>query len=206
MKVFSFSLILVLVFKLNSFGISINDSTSTALLLIDIQNFYFPGDGPGLFNAEQAGLNAKEVLGIFRQKKQMVVHVQHKAKKEFEIHNNVKPLPDEKVITKEEVNSFSNTDLFNYLKSNNIKRLVIIGMQTHMCVEAAVRAGFDLGFECIIIEDACATRDLKFKDKTINAVDVHLSTLTTFTNGGYGKVIDLEEFLSNPDKYIFQKD
>lgn len=182
-----------------------NGNIKTALLIVDIQNFYFPGNGPGLVNAESASLNAKEILEIFREKKQLVVHVRHKSDKGFAIHKNVEPLSDEKVITKEEVNSFQNTDLLEYLKTNNISRLVIIGMQTQMCLEAAVRAGNDFGFECIVIHDACATRDLKFNDKIVKAEDVQISTLATIAGGGYGKVIDLKTFKEHTDKYLQQK-
>ena len=64
-----------------------SDSIKTALLIVDIQNFYFPGDGkPGLVNAEQASLVAKDILQIFREKKQLVVHVRHKSNNGFEIH------------------------------------------------------------------------------------------------------------------------
>jgi nicotinamidase-related amidase len=181
------------------------DNIKTALLIVDIQNFYFPGDGPGLVNAELASLNAKEILKIFRDKDHLVVHVRHKASKGFEIHKNVEPVSNEKVITKEEVNSFQRTDLLEYLKSNNISRLVIIGMQTQMCVEAAVRAAHDFGFECIVISDACATRDVKFIDKIVKAEDVQTSILATITDGGYGKVIDLKTFKENTDKYLKQK-
>ncbi len=182
-----------------------DDNIKTALLIVDIQNFYFPGDGPGLVNVEQASLNAKEILEIFRKENQLVIHVRHKSDKGFEIHKNVEPAANEKVITKEEVNSFQNTDLLEYLKSNKINRLVIIGMQTQMCVEAAIRAGHDFGFECIVVHDACATRDLKFNGRIVKAEDVQTSTLATITDGGYGKVIDLKTFKENSDKYLYQK-
>jgi len=203
--------ILVLVLALFIFQYSANSqqiengTIKTALMIVDIQNFYFPGEGPGLVNAESASLNAKEILEIFREKNQLVVHVRHKSDKGFAIHKNVEPLSDEKVITKEKVNSFQNTDLLEYLKTNNISRLVIIGMQTHMCLEAAVRAANDLGFECIVIHDACATRDLKFNDKIVKAEDVHISTLATLAGGGYGKVIDLKTFKEDTDKYLQEK-
>lgn len=182
-----------------------NGTIKTALMIVDIQDFYFPGEGPGLVNAESASLKAKEILEIFRKKNQLVVHVRHKSDKGFAIHKNVEPLSDEKIITKEEVNSFQNTDLLEYLKTNNISRLVIIGMQTHMCLEAAVRAANDHGFECIVIHDACATRDLKFNDKIVKAEDVHISTLATLAGGGYGKVIDLKTFKEDTDKYLQEK-
>jgi len=182
-----------------------NDSIKTALLIVDIQNFYFPGDGPGLVNALPASLAAKEILQTFREKNQLVVHVRHKSNKGFEIHKNVEPLPTEKVITKTEVNSFQGTDLLGYLKDNNVTRLVIIGMQTQMCLEAAVRAAHDYGFECIVVQDACATKDLKFGDKTVKAEDVQTAVFATFTDGRYAKVIDLKGFKGSSDKYLFQK-
>ncbi len=181
-----------------------SDSIKTALLIIDIQNFYFPGDGPGLADPEPASLKAKEILRIFREKKQLIIHVRHKADKDFEIHKNVEPIPYEKVITKEEVNSFLRTDLLEYLNSNNINRLIIIGMQTQLCVEAVVRAGHDFGFECIVIQDACATRDVKFGDKVVKAEDVQTSILSSLNDGGYAKVIDLKTFKENIVTYLFQ--
>lgn len=200
------SLILtVMVFQFSVTSQQNSTSHKTALLIVDIQNFYFPGDGPGLVNAEQASLEAKEILQIFRDKKQLVVHVCHKSSKGMEIHKNVEPLSNEKVITKEEVNSFSGTDLKEYLNSNNINRLVIIGMQTQMCLEAAVRAAHDYGFECVVIQEACATKDLTFGGKVAKAEDVQTSTFATFVNGGYSKVIEMKVFKENTDKYLFQK-
>jgi nicotinamidase-related amidase len=182
-----------------------NEPVKTALLIVDIQNFYFPGDGPGLFHAEEASLAAKEVLGIFRDQKQLVVHVRHLSKKGFEIHPNVAPADGEKVITKQEVNSFQKTELLEYLRSKAINRLVIIGMQTQMCLEAATRAAHDFGFECIVVQDACATRDLKFGDKMVKAEDVQTAVLATLTDGRYAKVVDLKDFKENIKKYLFLK-
>jgi nicotinamidase-related amidase len=67
-------------------------------------------------------------------------------------------------------------------------------MQTHMCVEGAVRAAYDLGFECILVGDACATRTLEFEDRSIEAAKVHDSTLSSL-NGAYATVVDTETFL-----------
>jgi len=169
------------------------DSSKTALLLIDIQNFYFAGGSSELVNPIPASLNAQKLLNYFRQKNMLVIHVKHGYGAGAEIHPNVKPLTSEKVIVKKEVNSFLNTDLLDYLKKNGIKTLVICGMQTHMCVEAAVRAAVDFGFNCILIQDACATKDVKYGDKVVKAEDVHYSTLATLKV--YCKVIDTQDFI-----------
>jgi len=197
-------ILLLLVFQISLYAQQDNE-TKTALLIVDIQNFYFPGERPGLVNAEPASMVAKEVLQLFRDNKQEVIHVRHKSNKGFEIHENVKPIKGEKVITKEEVNSFLGTDLQEYLESKEITRLVIIGMQTQMCLEAAVRAAHDYGFECVVIQDACATRDLKFDDEVVKAADVHSSTLATLKGGGYAKVIDLEDLKAKTNNYLFKQ-
>lgn len=171
---------------------------STALILIDIQNFYFPGGAAELVEPEKAAEQAKILLNHFRENKGLIVHVKHDFSPGGEIHQLVKPLNNEKVFTKKEVNAFLSTGLNEYLKQNNIKYVTLCGMQTHMCLEAGTRAAHDLGYECIVVEDACATRDLKFGEVTVKAKDVHYSTLATLKS--YGKVITFKEFLDSQNK------
>lgn len=189
------TLIFIITFAFSSILMSHAQKSDIALLLIDIQDFYFPGGKMELVNPEPAAQKAATILNEFRKQGLTVVHVRHNSEPGGEINNIVKPLQGEKVISKNEVNSFLGTDMLDYLKSQNIKTLVICGMQTHMCVEAATRAGSDLGFKCILIHDACATRDIKFNDKIIKAEDVHYSTLSTLKN--YASVISADEFLAN---------
>jgi nicotinamidase-related amidase len=165
----------------------------SALLLIDIQDFYFPGGKSALVGPEAAAKNAALLLDKFRKENKLVIHVRHNSEPGGKINDAVKPLGGEKIITKDEVNAFKGTDLHALLQQNSIDTLVICGMQTHMCVEAATRAAADLGYSCILVHDACATKDLKFGDKLIKASDVHFSTLSTLRS--YAKVVAVEEFL-----------
>jgi nicotinamidase-related amidase len=164
-----------------------------ALLIIDIQDFYFPGGKSALVEPEKAAANAALLLQDFRNRNMLVIHVRHNAEPGGKINDIVKPLPSEKIISKDEVNCFKGTDLLDYLKTNKIDSLVICGMQTHMCVEAATRAASDFGFKCTLIHDACATKDLKFGDKIVKADDVHYSTLSTLTN--YAKILSTKDYL-----------
>ncbi|MDO9258241.1 MAG: cysteine hydrolase family protein [Bacteroidales bacterium] len=170
-----------------------NEAPKTALLIIDIQNFYFAGGSSELVNPIPASLNAQKLLLNFRETNQLVIHVKHGDGKGAEIHSNVAPLPGEKVIIKKEVNSFLNTDLLAYLNNNGIKKIVICGMQTNMCLEAATRAASDLDFDCTVIHDACAAKNQTFDGKTVKAEDVHLATLATLK--AYAKVISTVEYL-----------
>ena len=165
-----------------------------ALLVIDIQEFYFPGGDIPLMNPEKAADNAAELLKFFRSYSKPVFFIRHNYKPGGAIHESVKPVPGEQVMTKSNVNAFVDTELGNELMQMGIKTLVICGMQTHMCVEAAVRAASDMGYECILIHDACTTRDLSFEDKTVRADEVHLSTLSTLKS--YARVMSTIEYLN----------
>ena len=172
-----------------------DEGSGSALVIIDVQHFYFPGGAASLVEPEKASRNASKVLGSFRSRGDLVVHVRHEASKGAEIHEHVAPAEGERVFTKTEVSCFNGTDLLTYLREKQVSQLVICGMMTHMCVEAAVRAAHDLGFEVTVIGDACATRDLEFEGTKIAAADVHASTLATLART-YAKVVTTEEFLA----------
>lgn len=164
----------------------------TALILIDIQEFYFDTTKSPLEGNVEAARQAGRLLEQFRGKHMTVVHVMHKGG--GPIHEFVKPIEGEKVIVKQEVSCFNGTDLADYLEEKNIHTLVIAGMMTHMCVEAATRAAYDLGFKCILVRDACATKDLTYDDQVVKARDVQLSTLNTLSV--YSKIVYTNQFLN----------
>ena len=173
----------------------------TALLLIDIQEFYFPGGKMQLENPEQAGMNAGLVLEEFRRRDYPVYHVRHNFEPGGSIHQYVEPVDGEMVFSKDQVNAFLETGLLEALRADSIEALVLCGMQTHMCLEAAVRAGHDFGFDCTLIEDACATRALQYEELIIPAKNVHFSTIQTL-KGSYAKVISTEVLLDGFDQII----
>ena len=174
-------------------NISAQESHKT-LLIIDIQDFYFPGGKSALVEPEKAAANAALLLADFREKKLLVVHVRHNSEPGGKIRDIVKPLPSEKIISKDAVNSFLGTDLLGFLKANKTDTLVICGMQTHMCVEAATRAASDYGFKCILIHDACATKDLEINGQIVKAEEVQKSFLAAL-DSFYSKVKTANQYL-----------
>jgi len=170
----------------------------SALLLIDIQDFYFPGGKLQLENPEMAGMNAGLILDHFRKSELPVYHVRHNFESGGNIHQYVKPEAGEPVLSKDQVNAFIDTDLLEMLQADSIEQLVICGMQTHMCVEAAVRAGHDLGFTCLLVTDACATRALQYEEHIIPAKNVHYSTIKTL-QGSYARVLTTEDLIKEID-------
>ena len=177
----------------------------TALLLIDIQNDYFPNGKMELRNPVEASEYANQLLQHFRTNSEPIFHIQHVAIKDdatfflpntegVHIHESVRPLREETVIVKHYPNSFRETNLLEQLKRLNIEHVVVCGMMT-ICVDATVRAAFDFGFQCTVIHDACATKDLSFKNATIPAVYIH-NTILASLNGVYANVISTQEFLA----------
>jgi nicotinamidase-related amidase len=180
------------------------------LLLIDIQNDYFPGGKYELHNSEHAAQAASRLVNYFRQKKLPIIHVQHLSTQPgatfflpqtpgAEIHSAVTPLASETVIKKHFPNGFRETELLDTLKKQNLSQLVIGGMMTHMCVDATTRAAADFGFECRIAEDGCATRDINLNEKVIPAADVHTAFLAAL-NWGYGRVLSANAILEEMQK------
>lgn len=166
----------------------------TALLIIDVQEFYFPGGRMQLENPELAGMNAGLLLDHFRKYKMPVYHVRHNFEPGGNIHPFVKPQSNEAVISKDQVNAFAGTGLLEMMLKDSVEQLVICGMQTHMCLEAAVRAAFDNGFTCLVAADACATRSLQYEEHIIPAKYVHYSTLNTL-QGSYARVLTTDAII-----------
>jgi nicotinamidase-related amidase len=176
-----------------------------ALLLIDLQNDYFPGGKMSLDGAIEAIQNARLLLDRFRKEFWPVFHIRHVAMKPdatfflpgtagSRIHPNVGPLTGEDVITKNYPNAFRDTALLNLLKKIDIQELVICGMMTHMCIDATTRAAKDFGYNCTVIGDACATKALEINGQVISSKHVHNSFLAALA-AYYSNVCTTEEFL-----------
>jgi len=198
--------IVFLLFMILSGNSNLNAQTmKQALLIIDIQNDYFEGGANPLVGSLEASLNAQKVLKAFRADSQLVVHIQHLSMRSgsaffipntrgAEIHANVAPANHEKVIVKNYPNSFRDTELLDFLKSNNITELVVCGMMTHMCVDATVRAAKDFGFNCTTISDACATKNMEIQGEAVTANHVQAAFLSAL-NYYYSAIQKTNEYL-----------
>ena len=177
----------------------------TALVIVDIQQDYFPKGRMEVAGAVEASQAAKKLLGFFREKKLPIVHVQHISTRTgatfllpntegIDFHENVMPLAGETIIKKHLPNSFRDTQLNEYLVSKEIEELVICGMMSHMCIDATVRAAFDRGYTCIIAHDACATRNIVFNGIDIPAQHVHGAYMAAL-GAVYASVLSSEEII-----------
>lgn len=178
----------------------------SALILIDIQNDYFPGGKNELYHSEQAGICARKVLNYYRKNNLPIFFIQHASgplsdffvpnTEGVNIHPCVAPLADEKVIIKHTPSSFLGTTLLKELQKLEITNLVLAGMMSHMCVDTTVRAASDLGFTNTLLKDACTTCDMVWQDIRIPAETVH-NTFMGSLDGYFAKVITTDQFLED---------
>jgi nicotinamidase-related amidase len=177
-----------------------------ALIVVDIQNDYFPQGKWPLVGADAAADNAVRLLKAFRDAGNPVVHIRHEFTSEeapfftpgsegAKLHPKVLNQGNEPVVLKHFVNSFRETELQSILDEQGIKELVVVGSMSHMCVDGITRAANDLGYSVIVIHDACASRDLEFNGVTVPAAHVHAAFMSAL-GFAYASVVSTNEFLA----------
>lgn len=170
---------------------------SRTLLIVDIQNDYLPGGAYPLVGAPEAAAVAGAVLAGLRTRAEPVVHVQHvwdapdaafmvPGTPGIEIHDAVRPVDGEPVVTKTEPNAFLGTDLAAHLEDG--QELVVVGMMTSMCVDSTVRAAAERGYAVTVVADGCAAPDLALGDLTVPGASVHAAFLAAL-HGSFAQVV-----------------
>ena len=169
-----------------------------ALLIIDVQNDYFPGGACELCGAWEAEDRIIELIGESREIGRPVVYIQHINPPEesfflegtagCEISPRIAPQPGDGVFVKFYPNSFLETGLDDYLHEKGVRKLIVCGMMTHMCVDTTVRAAMDYGYEVDVAADACATKDLEWNGQVIPAATVQQVFLASL-EGVFARIV-----------------
>jgi biuret amidohydrolase len=74
----------------------------------------------------------------------------------WQIVPELTPRPGELVVDKAGYSAFSGTDLERVLTAKGITRIIFTGVTTDVCVHSTLRSAVDRGYECLVVEDACA--------------------------------------------------
>ena len=183
-----------------------------ALIVVDIQNDYFPGGKWTLSGMDAAADNAARLIAAARASGDLIVHVRHEfptADAPFfapgssgaQTHSKVQTREDEDVIIKNQINSFRDTKLKEILDRNDIRDVVICGAMSHMCIDSITRAANDYGYNCTLIHDACASRDLEFNGVKVPAEHVHAAFMAAL-GFAYAKALSTNEFLKEKKTHV----
>ncbi len=177
-----------------------------SLLLIDIQNDYFPGGNWEVHGMEAAASHAAEALKAARAAGAPVIHIRHEATNpavpffqpgtdSAEIHPSVAPAPGEPVILKHRPNAFLGTDLADLLADIAPDQLLIAGAMSQMCIDATTRAAADLGHSVTVLHDACAAKAQSFSGQDVPAPMVHAAIMAAL-EGTYAEVLTSREVIT----------
>ena len=100
----------------------------------------------------------------------------------YDIVSELTPEPGDFVIDKTANGAFYETDLDLVLRAQGITHLIFTGCTTDVCVHTTLREANDRKYQCLLVEDACASGDAY-----AHAAAVHMVTVE---DGIFGVVAD----------------
>lgn len=181
-------------------------ATNAALVIIDMQQGM---NHPklGRRNNPDAESQMLQLLSTWRRSGRPVVHVRHISRSPdsvfwpgqpgCEFQHALQPLALEHVVEKNVPDAFTATGLERWLYVRSIKQLVIVGVITNNSVEATARSGGNLGFDVIVVADACYTFDqTDLSGRLWPAEDVHALSLSNLAMD-YARVFETAQILAN---------
>lgn len=180
--------------------------TDKALIIVDIQNDYFPGGKWTVDKIETAAANAARLIADARAKGDRVIHVRHEFMSDSapfftpgsqgaQTHPSVAPIEGETVILKHNANSFRDTGLRQILDADGISEVTICGAMSQMCIDATTRAAADHGYAVTLIHDACGAKEVAFNGRAVPAEQVHAAFMAAL-GSAYATVTDTRAYLA----------
>jgi biuret amidohydrolase len=106
----------------------------------------------------------------------------------YEIVPEIRVEPGDYIIDKRANGAFTGTDLELILRAQGITHLLFAGCTTDICVHSTMREASDRNFQCLLIEDACASGDRRAHDAAVY--------VTTVENGLIGLVAQAKDVIA----------
>jgi nicotinamidase-related amidase len=170
-----------------------NQRTNKALIVIDLQNDYFPEGKFPLWNTEETLLNIETAISKANKQNIPVVIVQHIANSEMgiapffnnttvgaEIHHRIlQAAPNAKIVIKEFADSFEQTDLEEILEELHVGELLICGMMTQNCVTHTAISKKAENYNVTVLVDCCTTVDKMIHNIALRAMANRVELLPT---------------------------
>ncbi|MBZ6078124.1 cysteine hydrolase family protein [Microvirga puerhi] len=134
------------------------------LLPVDMQQAFDQPSWPPRWN-EAIDANGLALLEAWRRHGLPVIHVKHDSVEPGStlapgqpgnaLRPGFEPRKGEELIAKSVNSAFIGTNLDLRLKRLGMPTVVVFGISTDMCVSTTVRVGANLGYEMVLVEDAC---------------------------------------------------
>jgi nicotinamidase-related amidase len=150
--------------------------------------------------------NIARLQTAWRKSGRPIVHVQHLSTEPqsplrpgqpgVEIKDEVKPVAGEAVVQKSVSSAFIGTSLEADLRRQGRTTLVVVGMQTNMCVSTTARMAGNLGFTTYVVSDATATFDNQGHDGKRYASELLHNVALADLNGEFSTVLDTNTVLA----------
>ncbi|HEV8508970.1 MAG TPA: cysteine hydrolase family protein [Gemmatimonadales bacterium] len=150
--------------------------------------------------------NIARLQSAWRKSGRPIIHVQHLSKEPnsplrpgqpgVEIKDEVRPLPGEPVVQKSVSSAFIGTTLEADLRRRGLTTLIVVGMQTNMCVSTTARMAGNLGFTTYVVSDATATFDNTGPNGQRYASELLHDVALADLNGEFSTVVDTKTVLA----------
>lgn len=179
----------------------------SALIVIDMQYFFLDSASPSFTCGGLAILpKLKKIIHAFREAGRPVIftrHVHHpdgsdagitgwwwegmckEGTPESEIHQELAPKSNEKVVFKHRYSAFYNTDLETVLRGLKVEDLVIAGIMTNMCCESTARDAYFRDYRVFFLADGTGSV----------TEEMHLSSLLNLAFG-FAWVTDIDQVVA----------
>ena len=134
--------------------VAIEAARAAGILVIFFQNGwdkdYVEAGGPGSPNWYKSN-----ALKTMRRQPELQGTLLAKGTWDYDLVDQLKPMPGDIVMPKSRYSGFFNTPLDSTLRARGIRNLVFTGIATNVCVESTLRDGFFLEYFGVVLEDAC---------------------------------------------------
>jgi nicotinamidase-related amidase len=183
------------------------DLSHAALIPIDVQQAFdhAPWDRARRNNPAMEG-NGQRLLAAWRHRGAPLLHVRHDSiHAASPLHPShpghafrpgFEPLAGEPVVAKSVNAAFIGTDLDLRLRRLGVTTLVLFGITTDMCVSTTARVGANLGYEVVVVGDACACFPAQGPDgETVPADEIHRAHLATL-HAEFARVLSTDALLA----------
>lgn len=85
--------------------------------------------------------------------------------------------PTDLLITKHRYSAFYNTRLQTILRSNDVSRLIICGVNTNICVASTVHSAFNRDYDVTVLSDCTAATDPMYQDLFLSNMNDHFAVI-----------------------------